>query len=196
MPSVAELERNPHAVFARLRETDPVAWIEPLGAWVVLRRDLALGAMRDSARFTVEDPRFTTAQVIGPSMLSLDGAAHDRHRAPFAQPFRLAEVRERFTDVVAEETERLVAAMAPAGEAELRRAFAGPLAAVVVTHALGLDGSDVGAVLGWYEAIVGSVTEATAGRPLTAAGAEAFAALGRAVQGAIDAPRGASLVAE
>src|SRR3954471_62782 len=138
MPSVAELERNPHAVFARLRETDPVAWIEPLGAWVVLRRDLALGAMRDSARFTVEDPRFSTARVVGPSMLSLDGAAHDRHRAPFARPFRLKPVRERFADVVVRHADALIDAIEQNGRADLRREVAGPLAAFVVMHALGL----------------------------------------------------------
>src|SRR4051812_19129485 len=107
-PTLAELERDPHPTFARLRETDPVAWIEPLGAWVVLRRDLALQAMRDSERFTVDDPRFTTARVVGPSMLSLDGAAHDRHRAPFARPFRRDAVLERFTGSVRAQTDELI----------------------------------------------------------------------------------------
>ena len=46
-------------------------------------------------------------------------------------PFRLDAVRERFTAVVAEETERLIDAFAPARRAELRRSFAGPLAAAV-----------------------------------------------------------------
>ena len=39
--------------------------------------------------FTVDDPRFSTAQVVGPSMLSLDGDEHRRHRDPFAEAFRL-----------------------------------------------------------------------------------------------------------
>ena len=44
--------------------------------------------MRDAATFTVDDPRFTTAQVVGPSMLSLDGETHRRHRDPFAAALR------------------------------------------------------------------------------------------------------------
>jgi hypothetical protein len=60
-------------------------------------------------------PRFSTGQVVGPSMLTLDGDAHKRHRAPFAGPFRLDAVRERFTGPVLEETDRLLDAMAPAG---------------------------------------------------------------------------------
>ena len=49
--------------------------------------------LRKPAVFTVDDPRFSTAQVVGPSMLSLDGAAHSAHRGPFESPFGLAETR-------------------------------------------------------------------------------------------------------
>ena len=90
-----ELERDPHPLLARLREHEPVSWLPCLDGWLVTRHDLVLEAMRDPARFTVDDPRFSTAQVIGPSMLSLDGDEHVRHRAPFTAPFRPAAVRER-----------------------------------------------------------------------------------------------------
>src|SRR5439155_22685987 len=68
------------------------------------------------------------------------------------------------------------------GRAELRREFAGPLAAAVITRALGLDGADTAAVLRWYDAIVASVTGVTAGRPASAAGRAAFAELRGALQ--------------
>ena len=119
-----------------------MSWLPAVDGWLVTRRDLALAAMRDAATFTVDDPRFTTAQVVGQSMLSLDGAEHDRHRAPFVAPLRLGEVRRRLADAVQEETTRLVDELAPHGEGELRRGFAGPLAAAAVTHALGLDGAE------------------------------------------------------
>ena len=63
-------------VLARLRESEPVSWVPALDGWLVTRRDLVLQAMRDPATFTVDDPRFSTAQVVGPSMLSLDGGEH------------------------------------------------------------------------------------------------------------------------
>src|SRR3954471_16373155 len=75
--TVGQLEGDPHALLARLRETEPVSWLPAIGGWLVTRRDLALRAMRDAGAFTVQDPRFTTAQVVGPSMLSLDGPEHD-----------------------------------------------------------------------------------------------------------------------
>src|SRR5919199_4816174 len=105
---------EPYALLARLREREPVAWVEVLDGWLVTRRDLAMAVMNDAATFTVDDPRFSTGRVVGPSMLTLDGAEHGRHRAPFAAPFRLDAVRDRFTAVVEEETERLLDELAPA----------------------------------------------------------------------------------
>ena len=98
--TVAGLEGDPHDLLARLRAREPVSWLPAVDGWLVTRRDLALAAMRDAATFTVDDPRFTTAQVVGESMLSLDGAEHARHRAPFVAPLRLGEVRRRLADAV------------------------------------------------------------------------------------------------
>jgi cytochrome P450 len=184
-----------HALFARLREREPVSWLPALGGWLVTRRDLALQVMNDAKTFTVDDPRFSTGRVVGPSMLTLDGAEHERHRAPFARPFRRAAVRERFTALVAAEVERLIDAIEPAGEAELRRSFAGPLAAAVVTYALGLQDADATAVLGWYDDIVAAVTEVTGGGKVPDAGRAAFRDLRAAVEPVLDREAGSSLLA-
>jgi cytochrome P450 len=193
--ALEELERDPHPLLARLREREPVSWLPALDGWLVTRRDLALAAMRDAETFTVDDPRFSTGRVVGPSMLTLDGAEHARHRDPFARPFRLAAVRERFSELVETETERLLDALEPAGRGELRRGLAGPLAATVVTFALGLGETDTDAVLGWYDGIVAAVTEVTAGNPVTPAGREAFAELRASVEPALDRDASSSLVA-
>jgi cytochrome P450 len=193
--SLEELELDPHPLLRRLREREPVSWLPALGAWLVTRRDLALRAMRDSESFTVDDPRFSTGRVVGPSMLTLDGAEHGRHRDPFARPFRLDAVRERFTAVVEAATDRLLDRLEPNGRAELRRELAGPLAAGVVARALGLRDADTDAVLGWYDAIVDSVTGVAAGRPVTPAGTRAFAALRSSIEPALDCDPDSSLVA-
>jgi cytochrome P450 len=193
--SLDELERDPHPLLARLREQEPVSWLPALDGWLVTRRDLAMQVMRDAEGFTVDDPRFSTGQVVGPSMLTLDGAEHRRHRDPFAGPFRLAAVRARFAELVPLHTDRLIDAMEPAGGAELRRTLAGPLAVAVVTRALGFDDADAGAVLGWYDRIVAAVTEITEGRPLSASGRDAYAALSAAIGPALDRDPDASLLA-
>jgi len=193
--TLAQLEDDPHPVLAQLREHEPVSWLPALDGWLVTRRDLALGVMREPETFTVEDPRFSTGQVVGPSMLTLEGEAHKRHREPFARPFRLDAVRERFSAPVADETDRLIDAIAPRGEAELRRELAGPLATAAVTLALGLDDARTADVLGWYDAIVASVTEITAGRPPTEAGRRGFEELRAAIEPALARGAESSLVA-
>jgi cytochrome P450 len=187
--------RDAHVVLARLREREPVSWVPALDGWLVLRRDLAMQVMVDADTFTVDDPRFSTGRVVGPSMLTLDGDEHQRHRAPFARPFRLHAVRERFSELVADEVDRLIDAIEPAAHAELRRSFAGPLAAAVVTHSLGLRETDTAAVLGWYDAIVAAVTEVTAGGEVPAAGTAAFADLSAAIEPVLDRDPESSLLA-
>jgi len=159
--TLTDLDRDPHPWLARLRDTEPVSWLPALHGWLVTRHDLAVAVMRDSAAFTVDDPRFSTARVVGPSMLSLDGAAHGRHRAPFTKGFGRAEIHARLAAFVVAEADRLVAVMRPGGAADLRRALAGPLAVAVVAEALGLSDADPATVLDWYAAIVGSVSALT-----------------------------------
>jgi cytochrome P450 len=193
--TIDALDADPHPVHHRLRAAEPVSWLPALDGWLVTGHELALEAMRDPATFTVDDPRFSTAQVIGPSMLSLDGAAHARHRAPFTEPFRAVAVNDRFAGPAADRARELVATLAPAGRGELRRGFAGPMAAAIVTRALGIDEREVTDVLGWYDAIVASVTAISSGREATGEGTAAFAALRERLQPVICGERGDSLLA-
>ena len=193
--TLEELEDDPHPLLARLCEHEPVSWLPALDGWLVTRRELALQVMRDPETFTVDDPRFSTGRVVGQSMLTLDGADHRRHRDPFARPFRLDAVRERFTAFVEAETGRLLDAIEPLARAELRRSLAGPLAAAVVGHTLGLAHTDTARVLAWYDAIVESVTGVAAGNPITAAGREAFAALRSSVEPLLERDPASSLIA-
>ncbi|MBV9047815.1 MAG: cytochrome P450 [Solirubrobacterales bacterium] len=110
-------------------------------------------------------------------------------------PFRPIQVRDRFAEATGAAVNALIDELKPAGRAELRRAFAGPLAALIVARALGLREGEVAAVLSWYDAIVASVTSITAGAGLTRDGERAFAALSERLREVIADGRGASLLA-
>jgi cytochrome P450 len=193
--TLRQLDEDPHPLLARLRSSEPVSWVPVLDGWLVTRYDLAVQVMRDPATFTVDDPRFSTSRVIGPSMLSLDGPEHARHREPFVGPFRPGAMRERFEHAIAELADDLISRLAPSGAAELRRAFAGPIAASIVARALGLDQAEVPSALSWYERIVAAVTSITAGEGAPAEGEAAFRALRARLETAILAPEGSSLLA-
>lgn len=185
--SIDQLETDPHAVLRSLRSAGPVAWVEALGGWVVTGRAAAERVLKDPSSFTVDDPRFSTAQVVGASMLSLDGPAHAHHRNPFVQDFRLAHIHARFSATVERKAVELVEAIRDDGHAELRSAVAGPLAVFTMAEALGLGDTDATVVREWYDGIVAAVSDITAQRDPSPRGAEAFAALRREVQRAIAA---------
>ena len=187
-----------------------------LGTWLVTGYEQAVEVLRDARTFTVDDPRFSTAKVVGPSMLSLDGARHTRHRAPFTRPFRSEEIHARLDTFTRAEADRLVAAIEPSGAAELRRAVAGPLAVTVMAEVLGLGRTDPAQVLAWYDGIVAAVqaeaaapgtqtVQAGAAAPRTqavqagaaaAAGRAAFAELAASLRQVIAAPPASSLLAD
>ncbi len=182
------LDLRHHQVLHSLREHGPVVWLPSIGGWVVLSRQLAISVMRDAATYTVDDPRFSTAQVVGPSMLSLDGAAHRRHREPFAAAFLPAVVTPRDGPLITEQAHRLVRLLRPRGRAELRRELAGPMAVAVAAAALGLDDTPVSALLGWYDLIVAAVNEVSSGGTASREGGEAVSSLAAAVRRAACRP--------
>jgi cytochrome P450 len=196
--TVASLAADPHPTLRRLREAEPVSWLPALSGWLVTRADLADQVLRDPAAFTVDDPRFTTARVVGPSMLSLDGAEHSRHRDPFASALRLPQARARLTDACDREAGRLVATLAAGGnEAELRRGLAGQLAVSVMAEMLGLDVAPT-QLLAWYDAIVAGVSALSEGdRPTDAvpeAAAVAFSQLNDYVMASLRRPGSGSVL--
>ena len=186
-PSLVALTDDPHPLLAELRRRGPVQWVDPLGGWLVTAHAEAAAVMRDAATFTVDDPRFSTSRVVGPSMLSTDGIEHGRHRQPFLAPFTPRASRAYFAEFVKTEAARLVSTFAGSGTAELRTALAAPLATASMQLALGLQDIPVAELLGWYGAIVAAVAEITAGSDPPAYGRDAYRSLSVAVEATIAA---------
>jgi cytochrome P450 len=189
-----DLAIDPHPHLARLRARAPVAWVPAVGGWMVTGRAAAVEVLRDPVTFTVDDPRFSTARVVGPSMLSTDGVEHGRHRDPYVAEFRKRAVTSRFGPFVAASAAQLIDELGPASD--LGPTLAAPLAAATVAETLGFDGRDRAAVerlIGWYREIVASVSGIAAGAAPTERGASAMAELGTAVRAAAAPPSGLSV---
>lgn len=177
--SIATLSADAGAAIGRARPAR-VVWVEDMDGWLVIDRALAVEVLRDPDTFTVDDPRFTTAQVVGPSMLSLDGPEHRRHRSPFVAPYKRAALAP-LEDWLTDEARRLVDGMAPAGSAELRTALAAPLATATIHRSLGFVDTDPTTMLAWYRAIAAGVADLSAGLPAQPAAAAAMTELRAAV---------------
>lgn len=191
--TIEGLEGDPKPILTELRAAEPVSWIPALEAWWVTRRDLAVEAMRDADAFTVDDPRFTTAAVLGPSMLSLEGAEHERHRSPFAPAFRPGILREQFDEFLGEQVAALIDGLG-AGTGELRHGLAGPLAVNTITEFLGLEGVTAAEVLDWYQSISRAITNLTLGEPITPGDTAAVATVHERVQQTLDSATSDSLL--
>jgi cytochrome P450 len=172
-----------HRTLHRLRAHEPVSWVPALGGWLVTSHELVTEVLRDPGRFTVEDERFSTGRVVGPSMLSTDGARHRAHREPFEPMFRPAPVADAGAAVTAS-VDALIDRFAHARTAEMRNGFAAPLAVKVISDFLGLTspedepGSRVEAtMLDCYGTIVAAVSELTPGIEVPAASTDAVVEL-------------------
>lgn len=161
--TIDELRTAPYRVVASMRSNEPVSFVPALGAWFVTRRDLAIEAMRDTERFTVDDDRFTTAQVLGTSLLSLDGEEHSRHRKALTAPFRPKFLREELETRISETARALMRRTLGDHNPELRTGVAGPLAVQTILDLLGIDDVDPIDVLGWYAAFGDAIVALTVG---------------------------------
>ena len=159
--TVEELTESPYELLARLREHEPVSWVPALNAWWVTPRDLALEAMSDADSFTVDDDRFTTARILGTSMLNLDGPEHKRHRTAFVPPFRPKFLREELEERIMASATRLWNNTIT-GDGETRTGIAGPLAVETIVDLMGLD-VETEEVLSWYSAFGQAITALTVG---------------------------------
>ena len=193
--SIRQLTESPHQTLAAARELGPIVWVPVLDAWIVTDRSTAIAVMRDPERFTVNDPRFSTGHVLGPSMLSTDGDEHRRHRGPFVDWFASRSELAALTDWMNVEAVRLVETIKGDGHGELRTAIAAPLAANTLARLLGLDPPGAEQLLIWYREIVAAVQAITAGEPVSDAATHAYGELRDAILVATDAGRAASLTA-
>lgn len=190
--SLGNLTVDPHPALASLREASPVAWLDDLGGWIITSRSLCAAVLTDAETFTVDDQRFSTRRVVGPSMLSLDGTEHVRHRSAFGAAFRARAVRESLDRFVTDLASSLVAGIAPAGRGDLRDTIALPLATEVMRRVLGLEVS-AEQLSRWNASITSAIDEVTAGGPVPGHGIESFDQLRRAVA---DSAEQASLLAD
>ena len=177
-----ELNYDLHATLHRLRAAEPVSWLPALNGWLVTDYNLAVNVLRDAERFTVEDPRFSTGRVVGPSMLSTDGDLHTAHREPFEPMFRRGPVADAATGVTSA-ADQLLDNIAHGNQVELRTRFAAPLAVKVITDFLGLtamsdqpESAYERDLLACYQDIVAEVSVLTPDREV---GPSAMVAFGR-----------------
>ncbi|MFC8918553.1 cytochrome P450 [Streptomyces sp. NPDC057116] len=153
------VQRDPYPLYARARRAEGLLHVPELDAWLVARdADVREVLLRpddfSSAQSLRPDvmPSPAALAVLGrglgnrPTVVSTDGAAHRRHRAPLNSGLSAARVAA-LLPYAAEVADELVDGFAADGQTELMASYAGKLPGAVVGRLLGLDPADVPAAV-------------------------------------------------
>ena len=78
--TLAELERDPYPIYARLREEEPVAWVPAVQLWLVTRYDDVRFVDLTPEIFTAQTDPSTLNRTMGRNMLGSEGPDQERIR--------------------------------------------------------------------------------------------------------------------
>ena len=148
--TLKELERDPYPAYARLRDEEPVSWVESVGLWLVTRWDDVQTVNKTPDVYTGETEPSTLRRTFGPNLLASEGEYHDRIKTIIAPWFRRGAIGHFPDEIITPIAEELMAAFRERGEVELVSEFAEPLSVRVLRRATGLGEIDDDTLRRWF----------------------------------------------
>jgi cytochrome P450 len=151
MVTIAELETDPYPAYARLRRTEPVAWVPEARQWLVTRWHDVHTVLTDVERFTTDGTGPPMVALCGGTpLLMREGESHQDVREAIQHDFAPHRVAD-FVDTIARPVACEVAdEVFASGRADLAADYFEPVAAAAVTTLLGLGpGTGVDTMRRW-----------------------------------------------
>jgi cytochrome P450 len=159
------LQRDPYPTYARARQAKGLTFLPQLDAWLVARdadvREVLLRPEDFSSANAIRPDVPPTPEVLAelskglggsPTVVTADGAAHQRYRAPLIRGLSSARIAA-VVPFIHERAMGIVGAFAADGRVELMSRYAKQLPGEVIGRLLGLDPAEVPtAVHGSYRA--------------------------------------------
>lgn len=157
---------DPHPVFRRMREQDPVYWHPVLNMWILVRYADIQSFMRD-ARFTavrtdqyardappdVQAKREVVNQFLSRMLVFHDAPTHTRLRSLINKAF-LSKAIEALRPFVQQVVDSRIDEARSRGTMEVVEQLARPLPASVIARMLGMSGTDFPRFKAWGEDVV------------------------------------------
>lgn len=159
--TLAELDRDPYPVFARLRERESISWVPALNMWYVVGYDDVRAALLDTTRMTTVSAQSTIFDTFGAQILTTEGAAHDRYRQATRHPFAPGFIRSHLEAAIRVAATALVEDFEQHGQADLRAAFASRLPIQVILLVCGLPASAEPQMRRWYDSFEAALANFT-----------------------------------
>jgi cytochrome P450 len=148
--SVEALESDPYPVYERLREEEPVSYVDSVGLWLVTRWDDVVHVVKTPEIFTAETEPSTLNRTFGKNLLGSDGEYHRRVRSIIQPWFKAKAIGHYPDEVIAPIVDELVDAFVERGEADLVHEFAEQLSVRVLRRAMGLRDVEEDTLRRWF----------------------------------------------
>ncbi|MDC0673698.1 cytochrome P450 [Nannocystis radixulma] len=162
-PHDAEMLRDPHEMFERMRREQPVFFSPKLGMWIVSRHNDICSVLRDPARFSSHDA-FAGGAEMTPEALALAATGHPQTRTPIdSDPPEHGRMRrivgsalsgkkvDAWRPRIRELAAGLIDGFVGAGRVDIAAAFAGPFPLSVILDILGIPLADMAQIKKWSD---------------------------------------------
>jgi cytochrome P450 len=152
---------DPYPDFARMRKQAPIAFVPQLGSTVFTRRDDIFTQEKRIDVFSSHQPAGLMNTLMGHNMMRKDGDAHMKERAAMFPSVSPRTVRETWIRRFQAHADRILDELAPAGRADLCKAFALPLSAECLKDITGLTNMRYQDMDAWSQAMIDGIANYT-----------------------------------
>jgi cytochrome P450 len=158
---LAALAVDPYPMLARLREREPVSWVEDAQMWFVTRRSDVLSVLRDPETFRTDAAQSTIRDTFGEQMLSAEGERHRRYKSQCNAPFNTRAVKEHALPLAWAKVAELMDGWRSGAVVDLRRALASELAVYMAATVLGVPPALHATIRSWYDEFAAALANFT-----------------------------------
>ena len=152
--TVADLDRDPYPIYARLRREAPVCFIPAVGLWFVTRwADVEAAATQPGTFAAGVDPSPLDRTMGGDSILLLDGEPQKRLRAMLDPSLRPRVVEATTPDLIEPLVAGVLDGLAGRAEAELMSEYFEPVSVLGLGRVLGLGHLDADTLRRWFHGL-------------------------------------------
>jgi cytochrome P450 len=174
---------DPWPVWERLRHEQPLFHDTVADRWLLTRHDDVAAVFGDHETYSTKPYKRIFSDVIGPTMVEMDGADHDIRRAIVAPELVGRKLQTNYLALIDSVVDELIAALPDGTRLDLIGSFSGPLPLKVIATVLGMEaGEDA-----YLKATTDRIIAALAGEePALSEGIAAHRALAAAIDGLIE----------
>jgi cytochrome P450 len=184
--TLADLERDPYPIYARLREDEPVSWVPAVQLWLVTRYDDVRYVDQTPEVFTAATDPSTLNRTMGVNILGSEGEDQQRIRRVLEPPFRPRDVEERTTGMIPALAHELIDGFEDRGTCDLFTEFADPMSVRSLRFLLGLDEVAWEDLLAWNQGLMLGLANFEGDAEKQAPADAASAELGEAIERVLD----------